>query len=145
MNNFYDLILIIDDNRVSNFFNKSIIEQSGITNRVVAIDDGETAYNFIEPKKSFSKFPNVVFLDLYMPDMNGWEFLDKFSEHEDANKSIFIIMCNQDLLPEERMKLNQYSFVKAFTDKNLTLDFINNLVEESSFSLTMDNMALKYS
>jgi len=143
MKSFYDSVLIIDDNRVSNFFNKTVIEKSGITNKVIAFEDSEIAYDYINPKKTINRLPCLVFLDLYMPNMNGWEVLDKFSTYEKAHESIFIVMCNNDLLPEEQMKLNQYSFIKSVTDKNITVDFVDDLVNE--LLVEKNRSALKYS
>jgi len=78
-----------------------------------------------------------------MPNMNGWELLDELNTLENVSEFNFVIMCNQDLLPEEKIKLNQYSFVKAITDKNLT----NNLVTKIAQGLFFGDkkQVLKYS
>jgi len=143
MKSFFDSVLIIDDNRVSNFFNKKVIEKSGITKKILAFEDSQTAYNYINPKKTINRLPCIVFLDLYMPNMNGWEFLDKFSAYEKANESVFVVMCSHDLLPEEQMALNQYSFIKSVTDKNITADFVDGLVNQ--LLVEQNRRALKYS
>lgn len=130
MKNLYDLVLIIDDNRVSNFFNKLTIEKTKISKRVITIDNKEEAYHFISPKKTLKPIPDIILLNLYMLDMNGWEFLEKFNSLKKSNNCKFIIMSNDDLLPEEQMKLNQYSFVISVSTKNITSEFIENVLDE---------------
>ncbi len=125
------LVLIVDDNRVSNFFNKKIVIETEAIDKVVTIESGKAALDFIDPKKSLEPYPFFIFLDLHMPSMNGWEFLEAYNKIEKVNNCSIVVMYDKELLPEEAMQLNQYDFVKATTSKILTKDFVTAFFNEN--------------
>ena len=136
------LVLIVDDNRVSNFFNKKIIKETKVIDTVVTIESGKEALNFINPKKSLEPYLSFIFLDLHMPSMNGWEFLEAYSKIEKINDCSIVVMYDKELLPEEALQLNQYDFVKTTTNKILTHDFVTEFFSKNKDTAVAQ---LKYS
>jgi len=118
------LIVLVDDNPVTNFFNKTTIEKSKISSKVVTFEKAQKALDYIDPNNSVHAEPEYIFLDLHMPTMNGWEFLEKYKTFNPAPYSSIIILHDSSLLPEEQEKLNDYSFVKSLHKKALTQELL---------------------
>jgi len=118
------LIVLIDDNPVTNFFNRIAIEKSKIAKKIVAFSQAQEALDYINPKKSVHTSPDYIFLDLHMPAMNGWDFLEKYNGLKTSHQCSVIILHDNGLLPKEQKKLNAYSFVKSLHKKALTKDMV---------------------
>lgn len=75
-------VLCINDNSINLFVQKRLLLQSGITDTVITVSDGQEALNYYAKLKESpeSVYPRLVLLDIHMPKVNGWEFLEKFSE-----------------------------------------------------------------
>ena len=122
--------LLIEDNRVTNFFNKQVLESSGVFHDVVALENCLEATNFLNPEKNSNRMPDVIFLDLYTPLMNGWEFLEKYEKLGKDLWGSVVILHNEELLAEEKKKLDQYPFVKAKSSKNLNKESLYMLLKK---------------
>ena len=77
--------MLIDDNKFDLFINRKIIENASCDNRVRTFKNGQSAIKFLEIFEKKSKYhdtflPNVILLDLNMPEMNGFQFLKEFND-----------------------------------------------------------------
>lgn len=114
-------ILLIDDDQINNFINKRIIGKLEITDNVSIASNGEEALDYIQKycKKS-GNCPELIFLDINMPVMNGFEFLNEFKNIDLNNKNqVKIIVLTTSSNPGDMQKLKQYS-IKGFLNKPLT-------------------------
>lgn len=77
-----DLVLLVDDNDTDNFISKRIIEITKFANRVEVKNSGKSALEYLENNKSNNEnIPNVIFLDINMPIVDGFVFLHEFGEN----------------------------------------------------------------
>lgn len=93
-------ILLIDDDPVINFIHRTIISSVFPENRIITVENGQLALELIkeEPDR-----PYLVFLDINMPVMNGWEFLDAIrSQGGSLDLSIHILTSSVDSRDIER-------------------------------------------
>lgn len=114
-------ILLVDDDQINNFINKRIIGKLNIADNVSIASNGEEALDYIQKycKKSGS-CPELIFLDINMPVMNGFEFLNEFKNIDLNNKNqVKIIVLTTSSNPGDMQKLKQYS-IKGFLNKPLT-------------------------
>lgn len=120
-------VLLIDDSKATNFFNKTILQKSELVENIMAVENGLEGINAI--KEGF--IPDIIFLDINMPVMNGWEFLEIFqSLKEEFKKSKIVLMLGASISKDLETKALSYSQVIGFREKMLTKTIVTKLVEE---------------
>lgn len=115
----YAHVLLIDDNELDNFINKKLIESEHFGSSVTV---HQSAINALEELKSMSadKLPNIIFLDIMMPQMDGFGFLDEFAKlDESVRKACKIIMLSTSESFKDLNKANQNKYVYKFLNKPL--------------------------
>jgi CheY-like chemotaxis protein len=96
---FFDTVLLVDDNDTDNFIHKRIIELDGFSKNVIVKNSGKSALEFLdEVKNSPESLPNLVFLDINMPVVDGFVFLFEFDSFPDElkNKCKIVILSSSD-------------------------------------------------
>lgn len=108
-------VLIIDDDAGVLFLHKIILKEAGIYGNLITFDQAENALEFIFPlDTNGSKF--LIFLDLNMPKVNGWDFLDRLGE-KIKYADIKVIIATSSLSNIEREKSKEYVAVIDFWEK----------------------------
>ena len=122
--------LLVDDSDATNFFNKTIIKKTKCVEEILIAKNGKEALDYIKS----GVLPEVLFLDINMPIMDGWEFLKEFQKLDnDIKKSIVIIlMIGAKLSDEEIEKTRSFHEIKEFQDKMLTKTIVCNIVAKYS-------------
>lgn len=122
-------ILIIDDDEINNFIAVKLIDKLPVKAKVITRLNGLAGINFIKEKlQDQSDFPDIIFLDINMPVMNGWEFLDEFDAIKSEIKKDFCInMLSSSVYNDDINKANTYNTVNKFISKPLTVEKIRDL------------------
>ncbi|MGC1516987.1 MAG: response regulator [Maribacter sp.] len=120
----YKLILIEDD-PIFTFLLEKAIKKANLNGRTTAFTNGSTAIEFL--KKDYNEEENfVLFLDLNMPLMNGWQFMELFKTFADpANCSVFILTSSKNQMD-----------IDILMENPLVADFISKPISE----LTMEKI-----
>ncbi|WNH12463.1 response regulator [Thalassobellus suaedae] len=113
-------VLLIEDDESTNFIHKLVLKSAGIEFVDEALN-GMDACNYLE-----NICPDIIFLDINMPVMDGWEFLKEKYERS-LCQHVKIAMLTSSLRPEDRKKAKNYSSIIAYYEKPLTLDKIEEL------------------
>ena len=124
-------VLILDDDDVSNFIYKKIIESSGIASNIVTFQKGRLALEYlIDKANSKADFPDMIFIDINMPVMNGWDFLDEYQEKvvPRVDKFVFISMLSSSVYKEDIQKAQSYDIVNEYISKPLTQESVSKLI-----------------
>ena len=117
MNKKLQCILFIDDDEATNFLNKMTIQQYGCTQHVESRQSGQEALDYL---RGASPAPDLIFLDINMPAMNGWEFLHKYRDLPKADKgNSVLIMLTTTLNPDDEMRTKDIREVDGFEYKPL--------------------------
>ena len=103
--------MLIDDDEPTNFLSNMILEEAGCTEHIQVEDSGERAINYLVKSEKLTStnkdypWPDLIFLDINMPAMNGWEFLVKYNEWKKEHKGeIVIVMLTTSLDPNDEVK-----------------------------------------
>ncbi|HMQ00237.1 MAG TPA: response regulator [Cyclobacteriaceae bacterium] len=120
--NALDLVMLVDDNDTDNFISKRIIEITGFANRVEVKNSGRAALDYLqEYQNNPENLPNLIFLDINMPIVDGFVFLYEFEKFNDLirNKCKVIILSSSDN-KRDIDKIVNNDFVIKFITKPLT-------------------------
>jgi CheY-like chemotaxis protein len=121
-------ILLVDDNYADNFFHQLIIKKMDIAKDTPIVNDGVEALEFLNKK---NQVPDLIFLDINMPRMNGWEFLEAYKSLDTEQKTkTVIIMLTTSENPSDKEKANKIDEVTEFKVKPLTEEMVNEIVEK---------------
>lgn len=130
-------ILCVDDDPITLMLCKKVIEKASFSEEIITARNGEEALHFFNElkysKSKIQKKPQLIFLDLNMPVMGGWEFLDHFSsiDYEEFN-SINVVVLSSTINPEDLAKAKKYSAVIDFLSKPITksmLEYLKNKMD----------------
>lgn len=114
----YKLCLLIDDNYIDNMINRKIIENEFFANKVIVKESAEEA---LEELKNGDYEPDVIFLDVRMPQMNAFEFLKEYEKLKlDTNQAPMIYILTSSLDPFDHRKVMESRYVTQFLYKPLT-------------------------
>jgi CheY-like chemotaxis protein len=123
-------ILLIDDSEMDNYISEYIIVQSNIAEKISVFNSPIEALEYLGTLQSNQEeFPEAIFLDINMPDMDGFGFLDeysKFSEDIIMRTSIFMLTSSDD--PNDIKRALKYEVVKKYFTKPLSIDILNQLI-----------------
>lgn len=128
--------MLIDDDEPTNFLSSMLIEAADCTEHIHIADSGEKALDYlINSKKLLYNdnaycWPDLIFLDINMPAMNGWEFLDKYEQLEiDDEHKIIIIMLTTSLNPDDKIKAMNIP-ISGFEIKPLTPELLDRVINK---------------
>lgn len=133
-----DSILFIDDDPITLMLCKMVIKKASFSNEIVTAKNGEEALKYFDTLKKINSDseaknqPQLIFLDLNMPVMGGWEFLDSFStsDYADYNKTKVIILSST-IDPEDLEKSKKYPMVIDFLSKPISremLEYVKDII-----------------
>ena len=129
-------ILLVDDDEITNFYNQKIIEKSGYDFDVQVATNVEQALDYLESKNSFTGNdylkPFIIFLDINMPGLTGWDFMERYVDLPKALKAkTVIVMLTTSLNPDDRNKADTFDEINDFFAKPLTVGKLKTLVERT--------------
>ncbi len=128
-------VLCINDNDITLFILKRTLTKSNFAEQITEKGDGRQAINYCQQlidsnEHHTGNYPQVIFLDLHMPVMDGWEFLDKFStEIWPSFKETKIVITSQSIDIDDSIRAKEYPFVVDFLKNPITVDYLVQLHE----------------
>jgi len=125
-------ILLIDDSHADNFISNKVINNTKIAEVVTTTFGAREALNYLT-KRVNGKFPNpeIIFLDINMPGMSGWEFLEEYNLLEEAQKAgIVVCMLTTSRASMDKEKAAGYGDLSQYSSKPLTRDKLMSIIEK---------------
>ena len=130
-------VLLVDDNESDNFLHKWIIEKAGITDHIGIAENGIEALDFLtskwrcgQPESSYCQ-PELILLDINMPVMDGWQFLEEYDKLEDVQKGkVVVVILTTSFNPADIAKTEEKFGTGYFLCKPLTLGMISDIMQK---------------
>ncbi len=120
----YHTCLLIDDNYIDNFVTRRLLESSNFAEN---IEVRQSPAEAIESLRNGSVKPDVIFLDIRMPFMNGFEFLEEYDKIDMDKSAIKIFLLSSSLDPTDIRKSMDNKYITQFIHKPLTHKVLEDL------------------
>ena len=124
------IICIIDDDSIYRFTIVRTLEIEKVAETIITFADGEEAIQFIQENLGDqSKLPDVIFLDINMPIMDGWQFLEEYEKIFDTlGKTIIIYLVTSSIDPADMDRAKKISLITRYLTKPLKPESLRSLV-----------------
>jgi len=124
--------MLVDDNQDDNFYHERVIKKSDAADIVIAKQTGEDALEYLKSKKTNeAPLPDLIFLDINMPGMNGWEFLNEYGELEKQFQSkAIVVMLTTSENPDDQMRAREMNVASDFKTKPLTQEMLEEIIDK---------------
>lgn len=125
-------VCIIEDDEVFRILCKTVLREKGFANEFIEFDDGHEALAwFVLLTDDADNIPDVILLDIKMPQMNGWQFLKDF-EHVQASikKQCCIYLLTSSVNEQDKLKASQNKLVKGYFGKPFQDEYISTMLKD---------------
>lgn len=122
-------VLLIDDNDIDNYVTNHVISRSQMAEKITIKNSAIAALEYLEIiKGNGEEFPEMIFLDIKMPMMDGFEFLDELIKFPKViNNQCSVVMLTSSGDQNDIDRASQYAVVKNFFIKPLKKEMLENL------------------
>jgi len=127
-------ILLIDDNEIDSYITRQLLTKHNIAETISMMLSAPDALEYLDGLvKSQQPFPDVIFLDIRMPEMDGFGFLDNYHGYPEGHKSsCSIIMLTSSQNSDDITRAKANSYVKEYLQKPITKDAVSKLFNSAS-------------
>jgi CheY-like chemotaxis protein len=125
---FKKVVLIDDDLDTIDRFN-SIVKHKNLSDYFVSFDNAIDGINFLNSSNT-KELPSYILLDLYMPQMSGFDFLKYIDKKKQLKDRIEIFVCTSSKRKDDMNKAMNYQFVSAYLEKPIPADFLELLIKD---------------
>lgn len=121
-------VLLIDDNEADNFYHQYVIDEAGLTEEVRSFTYADEALAYLKDLPLAEEQVDLLFLDLNMPRMNGFQFLEEYKRLTPKQQARFgVVLLTNSLNSSERSQAVAYKEVLAFYNKPLEEGILEDL------------------
>ena len=122
----YKSVMLIDDNEIDNIINEKIIEANSFADNILVFQTGQEALDFLNNNQNDEEvLPEIVFLDINMPIMDGFQFLEDFEKFsETVLEKCKIIMLSSSISPKDIDRAASSKYVKKYLNKPLNARYL---------------------
>lgn len=124
--------ILVDDVKMNNLMSRLILGTTYPDAEIIEFNDAQTGLDFIlnDYRANAKTHNNVLLLDLYMPGMDGWEFLDVYQNYPDQIKQqIKILILTSSISDEDKAKAKKYSCVSGYLIKPFSAEDIRDVFQ----------------
>ncbi|WP_103069670.1 response regulator [Aquimarina sediminis] len=125
------ILCLIDDDNIHQFIIRKIIKKLSPNQKLLTFSNGEEGINFIKSTiGKIEKLPDLILLDINMPIMDGWGFLEEFiTITPEIKKDIIIYILSSSDNPTDAEKAKEYELVSGYIIKPINEDQLEFLLE----------------
>jgi len=129
----YDTVMIIDDNNIDLYVASRVIQKTGFAENVLRYTSAREALQYLkEHSDTIPALPEVIFVDIYMPDMSGFEFMAAYDGlAPQLKKHCHAYIISSSLDENDIARAHKDKNVVAFHEKPITAEFLRNVLGKS--------------
>ena len=126
----YKKAMVIDDNQIDLYIAEMVMGTTGFAEQVICVGSAKEALAYLKPLyENPEALPDLIFLDINMPEMTGFDFLNEYQHlPENIRKKCIIMMLTTSLDEDDRMQAERNQFVRKFLNKPLDKDKLAQLI-----------------
>jgi CheY-like chemotaxis protein len=121
-------ILLVDDDSTSNFMAQLLLEDLNVAEHISTTLNGQEALDYIQTHSTADTCPNLILLDINMPVMNGFEFLEHFRQLPVSNH-IQVVMLTSSVYHKDMEKAKSYQ-INYYVSKPLTTEKLQEIFSD---------------
>jgi len=126
-------LVVIDDNPTDHYIMQRLLHNNYNCEQATYTYDGRLVLDYLEENKETGTLPDVILLDLDMPELTGWEFLDELETfNSGAHKNVQVHIMSSSIRSADVFHSKKYACVNSFMTKPLSRDLVNKICEEAS-------------
>jgi len=132
MNEKLRCVMLVDDDHNDNFFHEREIRKTNRAIIIITKKNGLSALEYLKSKKQDGDLhPDLILLDINMPGMNGWDFLQEYNRlDKELQSRAIIIMLSTSKNPDDEAKSKTWSFVSDYMTKPLTKEKMEDIINK---------------
>ncbi len=121
-------VLLVEDDPITIMVCDRIIKMTSFAEKVKSCQNGKVAIDYLAALSDSEQVPDIIFLDINMPVMNGWDFLEEFDKIKPRFKSLpRIYLLSSTVDPEDYKKAKDFILVQDFLSKPLSKEVLQNI------------------
>jgi CheY-like chemotaxis protein len=121
-------VLLVEDDPITIMVCDRIIKMTLFAEKVKSCENGKVGIDYLAGLAADSPTPTIIFLDINMPVMNGWDFLEEFEKIKFRFKSLpRIYLLSSTVDPEDYKKAQKFTLVQDFISKPLSKEALQNI------------------
>jgi len=126
--------MLVDDNKIDNFFHERVIRKNNAAKIILTKDSAFEAIEHLRKGTAVVQ-PDVIFLDINMPGMNGWEFIEHYKSLENGlQNSMIVVMLSTSDNPDDRELAKTHQILSDFKTKPLTKEMLEEVLLKYSLN-----------
>jgi CheY-like chemotaxis protein len=120
-------ILLVDDDQATNHYHEIMLTDWGVAEKIYKVSNGREALDFL--KSQANEQPSLIMLDINMPVMNGFEFLEEYEKlHEDEKASYLVFMLTSSLHDRDIERAKNFKSLNGYCEKPMAEDIIREIL-----------------
>ncbi len=128
----FNMIFIVDDDPIHQQISQIMLERLGVTKQIMKFCDAEEVLTYLKQHlQDAAAMPDVILLDLNMPVMDGWDFLNEYATlYHQIPQKVRIYVLTSSIDEKDKERVGQYHFVNGYLTKPLAQGVMMKLLEE---------------
>ena len=127
-------LLLVDDDQIFVYLTKRTIKETKLAEQIEVFENGKEAIDFLyKVADNKDLIPNIIFLDLSMPVLDGWGFLDEYLLIKpELRNNITLFVLSSSFSEQDKQRVKKYNFVSDYFVKPITNSQFIDIVKKYS-------------